>query len=190
MKSTVVLLLLIAVAVAFALRGAGASEASDGAPPAAKAARADYPAPDANGKVVLDEAQWKERLSSQEFHVLREQGTERAFTGDLWDSKHEGTYTCAGCGQELFSSSTKFDSGTGWPSYWAPIAEDHVATTVDRAWGMTRTEVHCSRCGGHLGHIFTDGPRPTGLRYCINSVSLDFVPKEAPPAPAPPKAAE
>jgi len=186
MKSAVLLVVLVLIGVAFALRGAGASDSeSTERIVAPTAARADYPAPGADGKVSMEPAQWRERLNKEEFYVLREQGTERAFTGDLWDHKGHGTYTCAGCGQELFASETKFKSGTGWPSYYEPIAEAAVETTVDRAWGMARTEVHCSRCGGHLGHIFTDGPRPTGLRYCINSVSLDFVSGEPAPAPAP-----
>ena len=136
-----------------------------------------YPAPGKDGTVVLSEKQWAERLGSEEHRILRKQGTERAFTGDLWNHKEAGTYLCAACGLELFASATKFESGTGWPSYYEPLTPSAVGKTEDRAFGTLRTEVHCARCGGHLGHVFNDGPAPTGLRYCINSASLDFKPK-------------
>src|SRR5215467_3803520 len=117
--------------------------------------------------------EWEETLSPSQFHVLREHGTERAGTSPLNVEKREGTFYCAGCGQPLFSSTAKFESGTGWPSFWQPL--DHaVETTEDRSYFMTRTEVHCANCGGHLGHVFPDGPRPTGLRYCMNGVALKF----------------
>lgn len=125
-------------------------------------------------KVEKTEQEWRSELTEEEFHVLREAGTERAFTGDLWDNKKEGIYLCAGCALPLFSSETKFKSGTGWPSFYAPIDPTHVGEVNDHSYGMTRTEVICNRCGGHLGHVFPDGPKPTGQRYCINSVSLDF----------------
>jgi peptide-methionine (R)-S-oxide reductase len=121
--------------------------------------------------------EWLGKLSPEQFQVLRKHGTERAGTSPLNKEHREGTFRCAGCGQELFTSDTKFDSGTGWPSFWRPL-ENAVETTTDRAYGMTRTEVHCARCKGHLGHVFEDGPRPTGLRYCMNGVSLDFRPKD------------
>ena len=125
-------------------------------------------------EVEKSEEEWKKVLTADQFYVLRQQGTEAAFTGKYHDHKAKGTYICAACGNELFSSDTKFRSGTGWPSFYQPVSESNVGTEVDRSYGMVRTEVHCARCGGHLGHIFEDGPRPTGLRYCINSVSLDF----------------
>lgn len=123
----------------------------------------------------LSDAEWKARLTDMEYHVLREKGTERAFTGKLLEIKEAGTYVCKACQLPLFSSETKFNSGTGWPSFWKPINETNVAEEKDFAYGMIRTEVLCSRCGGHLGHVFPDGPKPTGLRYCLNSVSLDFI---------------
>ncbi len=129
-------------------------------------------------KVVKTEEEWKRELSPQAFQVLRKKGTERAFTGRYWGHKESGTYVCAGCGLALFRSEEKYDSGTGWPSFWRPIDPSHVGTEEDRSFFMTRTEVHCARCGGHLGHVFDDGPEPTGLRYCLNSVSLDFRPAE------------
>ena len=121
--------------------------------------------------------EWRGKLTPEQFQVLRKHGTERAGTSPLNKEHREGTFRCAGCGQELFTSDTKFDSGTGWPSFWEPL-EHAVETTTDRAYGMSRTEVHCARCKGHLGHVFEDGPGPTGLRYCMNGLSLDFRPKE------------
>ena len=127
--------------------------------------------------VAKSDKEWRSELSAEQYRVLREHGTERPFTSPLNKEHREGMFRCAGCGQELFASGTKFDSGTGWPSFFAPI-DGGVATSEDNSFLMRRVEVHCSRCGGHLGHVFEDGPEPTGLRYCMNGVSLTFVPAE------------
>ena len=128
-------------------------------------------------EVQKSEQEWKEALTPEQFKVLRKHGTERAGTSSLDKNSEDGTYVCAGCGQPLFTSETKFNSGTGWPSFYKPL-EGAIATTTDRSLFMSRTEVHCSRCGGHLGHVFNDGPKPTGQRYCMNGVSLEFTPEE------------
>jgi peptide-methionine (R)-S-oxide reductase len=137
-------------------------------PPDARAAGGSF-------EIARSEAEWRQILSAEQFTVLRQHGTERPWTSPLNKEARRGTYVCAGCALPLFASDTKFDSGTGWPSFWTPLA-GAVGTTVDTAFFMRRTEVHCRRCGGHLGHVFDDGPKPTGLRYCINGVSLRFVP--------------
>jgi peptide-methionine (R)-S-oxide reductase len=127
-------------------------------------------------RVPRTEEEWRSQLTPEQFHVLREHGTEPRGASPLNREKREGTFSCAGCGAPLFSSNAKYESGTGWPSFWTPI-DDAVASTIDRSHGMTRTEIHCARCGGHLGHMFPDGPRPTGLRYCMNGVAMTFAPK-------------
>jgi peptide-methionine (R)-S-oxide reductase len=147
----------------------------------------------ADGKELTDE-EWRERLTPEEYRVMRQKGTERAFTGAYWDLKDDGTYLCASCGNPLFTAEDKFDSGTGWPSYSQPAGEASVDTRDDRSHGMVRTEVVCQKCEAHLGHVFDDGPGPEGLRYCINSVSLDFqgegdgdLPEGPPPCEIPPE---
>jgi peptide-methionine (R)-S-oxide reductase len=129
-------------------------------------------------KIEKTEEEWRKELTPEQYRVCRMKGTEPPFTGQYHDSKEPGTYRCVACGEELFTSETKFDSGCGWPSFYQPIARENIAEEEDRTFGMTRTEVMCSSCGAHLGHVFPDGPRPTGLRYCINSVSLKLDPKD------------
>jgi peptide-methionine (R)-S-oxide reductase len=131
--------------------------------------------PEITQDLPATDAEWRQRLSPEAYHVLREEGTERAGSSPLNDEHRAGTYLCAGCGQALYDAGTKYHSGTGWPSFWQPLPEA-IATRKDRRFFMTRVEVHCSRCGGHLGHVFEDGPRPTGLRYCMNGVALRFRP--------------
>jgi peptide-methionine (R)-S-oxide reductase len=131
-------------------------------------------------KISKGDADWRAQLNPDQYHVLRQKGTERAFTGEYWDDHRPGVYRCAGCGAELFDADTKYDSGTGWPSFYQPAAPEAIATEEDRSLFGRRTEVLCASCGGHLGHVFPDGPRPTGLRYCINSAALQLEPDVKP----------
>lgn len=156
----------------------GAAAAAAGLAPllAARGGSAQAASATASFPYTLTDAQWRERLTREQYQVLRRDGTERPYSSPLNDEHRKGTFACAGCEHPLFSSSTKFDSGTGWPSFWQPLPSA-VGETRDRSFGMVRTAVHCANCGGHLGHVFDDGPRPTGLRYCMNGVAMTFAPQ-------------
>ena len=167
---------LCGLAVTALIAGCGSSNVTSTADVAAAATNASPVVSEQNmkDKFIKTEAEWKKELTPEQYRVLRQRGTERAFTGQYWNHHGKGAYRCAGCGLELFSSKTKIDSGCGWPSFFAPLSSNAVATAEDNSHSMRRTEVLCPRCSGHLGHVFDDGPKPTGLRYCINSAALKF----------------
>lgn len=181
--------ILLLSAAALVLVACTRSQAKDPAAPASAAAKAEAAkkkvikgkVPPVGEKLSLTDAEWKEKLTDEEFYILRKHGTERAFTGKFWNHKGHGVYTCAACGAPLFDSDTKFRSGTGWPSFHTPYEDGRISEHTDNKLGMTRVEVRCNRCNGHLGHVFNDGPKPTGQRYCINSAALDFSPADAAP---------
>ncbi len=164
----------VGLAVAGLLPTLAAGSASAAQPPKPIPATPTNAVNSMNEKVVKTDEEWRRQLTPEQYRILRQKGTERAFTGKFWNYRQKGVYRCAACGQSLFDSGTKFDSGCGWPSYFAPLQTNAITTRQDLSHGMQRVEVLCSRCGGHLGHVFDDGPRPTGLRYCINSAALEF----------------